>query len=434
MVDEGSDAAAVLVGMPEFVVRGAVEDDGEVWVLIETPAGVTGCPGCGTRAQSKGRRRTRVRDLESCGRPVVVVWNKRRWRCPDPDCDVATWSEQVESIASRAVLSERARYEIFRRIGEEARSTAEVARCFGVAWQTAWKAFEDHARPAVDDPARIGGVEALGIDETGFLAATPHHPRIFATGLVDVRNGVLCDVIEGRSAAKLREWLAGRPTEWLERVRVVSIDPHEPYRLGLSPTLSHATVVADPFHIVRLANRAIDDARRRTQQELSGHRGRRGDPLYDIRKILLTGAERLTDSARARLDAALAAGDPRDEVVSTWIAKEHVREVYAVDDIVAATELLDAVIEECTNSEVKELRRLGKTLTRWRTEILAHHTAGDSNGPTEAMNLLIKNIKRVGRGFTNFEHYRLRLLAHCGLEWQTHRTASMRGRSPHLAA
>jgi transposase len=48
------------------------------------------------------------------------------------------------------------------------------------------------------------------------LAATPDHPRIFATGLVDVRNGRLCDVIEGRSAAKLREWLAGRPTDWLQ--------------------------------------------------------------------------------------------------------------------------------------------------------------------------------------------------------------------------
>ncbi len=434
MENERSDPAAVLVGMPEFVVRAAVEEDGEVWVLIETPPAATGCPGCGTRALSKGRRRTKVRDLESGGRPVVLVWSKRRWRCPDPDCDVRTWSEEAAAIAPRAVLSERARYEIFRLIGEEARSTAEVARSFGVAWGTAWGAFEALAQPVVDDPARIADVEALGIDETGFLAATPEHPRIFATGLVDVRNGRLCDVIEGRSAAKLREWLMGRPPEWLEHVRVVTIDPHEPYRLGLSPKLAHATVVADPFHIVRLANRAIDDARRRTQQELTGHRGRRGDPLYDIRKILLTGAERLTDQARARLDAALAAGDPRDEVVACWIAKEHVREVYAVDDPAEATELLDAVIAECTTSEVKELRRLAGTLTRWRSEILAHHTTGDSNGPTEAMNLLIKNIKRVGRGFTNFAHYRLRLLAHCGLEWQTHRTASMRGRSPHLAA
>ena len=434
MESESSDAAAVLVGMPEFVVRGAVEEDGEVWVLIETPPAVMGCPGCGTRALSKGRRPTKVRDLECGGRPVVLVWAKRRWRCPDDDCDVRTWTEQVGSIAPRAVLTERARYEIFRLIGEEARSTAEVARSFGVAWGTAWDAFEAHARPAVEDPDRIANVEALGIDETGFLAATPTHPRIFATGLVDVRRGLLCDVIEGRSASTLREWLAGRPAQWLAGVGVVSIDPHEPYRLGLHPDLAHATVVADPFHIVRLANRVIDDARRRTQQELTGHRGRRGDPLYDIRKILLSGAERLTDGARTRLDAALAAGDPRDEVVSTWIAKEHVREVYLVEDPTEATALLDAVIEECASSEVKELRRLGGTLTKWRSEILAHHTTGDSNAPTEAMNLLIKNIKRVGRGFTNFEHYRLRLLAHCGLEWHTHRTASMRGRSPHLAA
>jgi transposase len=431
---ESSDAAVVLVGIPEFVVRDAVEEDGEVWVLVETPPAPTGCPGCGTRAVSKGRRRTKVRDLECGGRPVVLVWAKRRWRCPDDDCDVRTWTEQVESVLPRAVLTERARYEIFRRIGEEARSTAEVARSFGVAWGTAWEAFESHARPAVEDPTRITDVEALGIDETGFLAAAPTHPRIFATGLVDVRRGLLCDVIEGRSAAKLREWLASRPLEWLEGVAVVTIDPHEPYRLGLYPDLAHATVVADPFHIVRLANRAIDDARRRIQQELTGHRGRRGDPLYDIRKILLTGAERLTDQARARLDAALAAGDPRDEVVGSWIAKEHVREVYAVDDPIEAAVLLDAVIGECASSDVRELRRLAGTLTKWRSEILAHHATGDSNGRTEAMNLLIKNIKRVGRGFTNFEHYRLRLLAHCGLQWQTHRTASMRGRTPHLAA
>jgi transposase len=434
VASDSSDPAAVLIGMPELVVRAAVEDGGEVWILVETPAMVTACASCGSRAVSKGRRRTKVRDLEAGGRPVVLVWDKRRWRCPDADCDVGTWTEQVGSIAPRAVLSERARYEVFRRIGQEARSVAEVARAFGVAWATAWAAFEAHARPAIDDPDRIAGVQALGVDETGFLAATPTHPRIWATGLVDVRRGLLCDVIAGRSASNLRLWLAARPLQWLRDVEVVTIDPHEAYRLGLWPDLAHVTVVADPFHIVRLANRALDDVRRRMQQELTGHRGRRGDPLYDIRKVLLTAAERLTDVTRARLDAALATGDPRDEVVATWLAKEHLREVYVVEDVEEATVLLDAVIAECSGSEVKELRRLAGTLTKWSGEILAHHLTGDSNGPTEAMNLLIKNIKRAGRGFTNFDHYRLRLLAHCGLKWQTHRTASMRGRSPHLVA
>ncbi len=70
----------------------AAEVDGELHQLVETQANVVACTGCGTRAVSKGRRRTRVRDLTCGGRPVVVVWNKRLWRCPDDDCDVNTWT------------------------------------------------------------------------------------------------------------------------------------------------------------------------------------------------------------------------------------------------------------------------------------------------------------------------------------------------------
>ena len=62
--------------------------------------------------------------------------------------------------------------------------------------------------------------------------------------------------------------------------------------------------------------------------------------------------------------------------------------------------------------------------------MLAFHTTGRSNGPTEGINLLIKKVKRVGHGFRNFANYRLRLLLHCGVTWQTHRTARLRRRWP----
>jgi transposase len=430
----GSDLAAVLIGMPEFVVLAAVEEDGEVWLLAETTNTSTGCPSCGGRAKAKDRRQTTVRDLPAAGRPVVLVWRKRRGWCPDPDCEAKTWSEAAEGIAPRAVLTNRARREICRRVGEEARSVAEVAKSFGISWDTAMEAVREHGQPLVDDADGIDDVEDLGIDETAWLAATPTHPTLWATGLVDTRRGRLVDVICGRDAAQLRNWLAGRPDAWLEGVATVSIDPHEAYRNGLFPHLAHATVVADPFHITRVGNRALDDARRRTQKELTGHRGRRGDPLYDIRKILLTGAERLGERGWARLRDALRRGDPHDEVLACWLAKEHLREVYAVDDPEEAARLLDAVVAEGVDSAVPELVRLAGTVRRWREPILNHHRTGRSNGPTEAMNLLIKQIKRVGRGFTNFDNYRLRLLLHCGVEWDTHRTASMRGRRPHLAA
>jgi transposase len=429
-----TDSACVLLGMPELLVRSATEEGGELMVLVETKAGPVGCPRCGSRAESKGRRTSAIRDLELAGRPTVLVWNKRRWRCSDTDCEGKTWTEEIEGIAPRALLSDRARTEMARRIGQEARSVSEVAKAFGVSWGTAWVVFEDELSEAIEDPDRIKDVVALGVDETGFLAATKDHPRIFATGMVDVRRGILADVIEGRSAKILSDWLEERPQSWLQGVEVVSIDPLEAYRAGLKPSLDHAIVVADPFHMVRLANQAIDDVRRRTQNEFTGHRGRRGDPLYDIRKVLLTGSERLTEKAWAKMNSALNGGDPRDEVVAAWLAKEHLREVYAVDDPEQAKVVLDALLEECRTSEVPELQRLGTTLSRWRTELINHHRTGDSNGPTEAMNLLIKKIKRAGCGFTNFRHYRLRLLAHCGLKWHTHRAVSMRGRSPHLVA
>ena len=75
-----------------------------------------------------------------------------------------------------------------------------------------------------------------------------------------------------------------------------------------------------------LGNRAVDEVRRRIQNELTGHRRRKGDPLYDIRKILLTGAERLGERGWAHLHDALRRGDPHDEVLATWLGKEHLRE------------------------------------------------------------------------------------------------------------
>jgi transposase len=73
----------------------------------------------------------------------------------------------------------------------------------------------------------------------------------------------------------------------------------------------------------------------------------------------------------------------------------------------------------CIDSQIPELRRLARTLLAWRTEFLAYFTTGRiSNGPTEAVNLLIKKILRVGHGFRNFRNYRLRLLLHCGITWQ----------------
>jgi transposase len=196
------------------------------------------------------------------------------------------------------------------------------------------------------------------------------------------------------------------------------LDPYAGYARGLADGLHHADLVVDHFHAVRLANAALDDVRRRVQQDSLGHRGRRGDPLYRIRRQLLVAHERLTDRGWARIQAGLDAGDPDGQVGAAYLAKELLREVYATRSLRQARRRLERFYAHCRSAEITELNRLAATVRRWEHEILGWHRTGLSNGPTEAMNLLVKKIKRVGHGFRNLNNYRLRLLLHCGVEWR----------------
>src|SRR5680860_318655 len=135
-VIQGSRGATALVGMPGFVVGAEEVVDGELWLFVETSADVVGCPECGTRATGHGRVPTLVRDLPISGRPTVLCWWKRRLRCPDPDCDVKTWSETTDEIRSRASLTERARRRLAEMVNVHGDSIASAAAEFGVGWHT----------------------------------------------------------------------------------------------------------------------------------------------------------------------------------------------------------------------------------------------------------------------------------------------------------
>jgi transposase len=430
-----SASTSRLLGLDGFEVLAGEVVAGEWQLEVQTTATVVGCIGCGVRAELHGRRTVRVRDLPIGGRPVVLAWRKRIWRCTEPACGVRTWTEQVAAIRPRAVLTERARAEACRRVGKDAHAVAAVARDLGVGWATIMRAVRDYGTPLLEDPTRLDGVTTLGLDETSFLKATRRAPTRYVTGLVDLEQGRLLDLVADRTRAAVAGWLGARTHDWLARIGTVALDPWRGYASALVVPLGHATVVVDHFHAIKLANTVVDQIRRRTQQATLGHRGRKPDPLYRIRKLLLTAQEQLTQRGRVRLRAGLAIGDPTGEVVAAWQGKELLRGVYAADGTADARRALARFYHWCDGVGVAELSRLARTVRTWEAEILAFHsTGGCSNGPTEAMNLLVKKVKRVGHGFRNFTNYRLRLLLHCGVRWQTHRTARLRGRYPRLVA
>ena len=434
-MERDRSGVSALLGLDGFVVCAQLLDDasGEWWLAVETTEDRAWCEACGVRAVGHGRRRVVVRDLPLADRPVVLVWVKHIWRCPEPACVVRTWSEESDQIAPRAVLTERARGEIARRVGPAEHSVAQAARDFGVSWHAAMAAVRDHGRPRVDHLVRLGAPSAVGLDETSFLAATAQHPTMLVTGIIDLDAGRLVDVLPARSAVAVTDWLASKPAPWLAGIRHVVIDPYQPYATAVATGLPEARLVVDHFHVIRLANAALDEVRRRTQQTTTGHRGRKHDPLYRIRRRLLASHDRLEPAGFARMLTWLDAGDPEGEVGAAYLAKELLRDTYLAPNPIEARRRLVTFYDHCATSQVPELERLARTIARWEAPILRWHRTRLTNAATEGTNLVIKNIKRLGFGFRNFDNYRLRLLLRCGAPWQHRRVATIRPRHPRIA-
>jgi transposase len=403
-------------------------------VQIETEDGW--CPGCGVRARLHDRRPSWVRDLPAAGRPVTLVWVKRVWRCHELRCPKRTWTETSEAIRPRAAWTERARREACRRVGELGQTVAAVAAEFGVGWATVMAAVREYGKPLVEDPDRLAGVHTLGVDETAFLAATPTTGTVFTTGIVALNGRArLLDVVQGRSGKALSDWVSARDQAWRDRISVAALDPFRGYATALRTTLPQAVRVLDAFHVVRLGLDALDQVRRRVQQDTLGRRGHAGDPLFGIRRLLRRGYEHHSEHSWRRMLTGLAAGDPDEQVGRAWTAVQELRLLYREPDRNRAEQRLLRWFTAVAEHEIPELVRLARTLDAWRPELLAYFdTAGVSNGPTEAINGLIKKVKRVGHGYRNFTNYRLRLLLHCGVDWHTPTATPIRGRLPRLAA
>ena len=357
-------------------------------------------------------------DLPCFGRPARLVWHKHRWRCPDEACAVVSWTGEEARIApARAAMTDRAGRWSCAQVGRLGRTVAEVARELGCDWHTVNDAVIAYGTPLVEDPDHIGAVSALGLDETLFCRRGRWRTQQWCTSIVDVSPGhtQLLDVVAGRSATGPSRWLEGRPDAWREAIRFGVLDLSGPYRKTFDDTLPDATQVADPFHVIRLANTKLDECRRRVQNETLGHRGRKDDALYRARRLLTKAQERLDDRGEQKLLGLLTAGDPRGEVRTAWHAKEVVRSIYEITDPQLADEFAGQLgVDLQDDSCPVEVRSLGRTIVRWRDQIVAWHQALVSNGPTEAVNNLIKRIKRIGFGFRRFTHYRIRVLLYAG--------------------
>ena len=379
------------------------------------------CRRCGCEGAPRDTVTRRLAHEPLGWRPTTLLITIRRYRCTG--CGHVWRQDTSKAAEPRAKLSRRGLRWALEGIVVAHLTVARVAEGLGVAWNTANDAvLAEGKRVLIDDPGRFDGVQVLGVDEHVW-----RHTRRgdkYVTVIIDLtpvrdRTGParLLDMVEGRSKQAFKTWLAARPEAWRTGLEVVAMDGFTGFKTATTEELPEATAVMDPFHVVRLAGDALDRCRRRVQQDLHGHRGRKDDPLYRARRTLHTGADLLTDRQRQRLTA-LFAVDEHVQLEATWGIYQRMIGAYREPDRAKGRRLMSSLIDALGRgvpAALTELITLGRTLTKRAADVLAYFDRpGTSNGPTEAINGRLEHLRGSALGFRNLTNYIARSLLETG--------------------
>jgi len=405
-----------LVGLKDVRVLRYERRGPHVGLMVEQVLGDVRCPTCAERAQVKERPVVHYVDLPVYGTPMSLAWKKHRMRCVEPTCATRTWVLEDHRIAAKnCLLTTRAAKWATVQVGG-GRTVSEVAAELACDWHTVNDAVTTYGEALLEaDRKRLNKTTAIGLDETSFVKAGAASHTSYATTVADVENHQIIEILPTRTYTEVAGWIDKQPRAWKERIRYGALDMSATYAAVYSVLLPKASQVVDPFHVISLANRCLDAVRRRVQFEQLGHRGRRDDPLYRARRVLLRSEETLDAKAHERLWSLLELGDPGAEVAIAYRVKERLRDFYRTTDLDEARQMLTELQDHCLRRAMPpEIQKLGRTIRNWFDKIANFHLARVSNGPTEALNNLIKRIKRIGFGFRNFENYRIRALLYAG--------------------
>lgn len=414
-----------LLGLQGLAVTKVDEDEHGPVVHLETAdERARACPGCGVQAvRAKEWVITRPRDLPAGGRPVRLRWHKRRWWCDQDGCPRATFTERVDQIPARARLTGRLRAAAGAAVADGGRTIVQSARDHRLSWPVVAAAFTAQAARVL--PGRVPPVEHLGIDEirrgrakylwdeaAGAWVSVVDRWHV---GFVDLSGGRgLLGQVEGRTRAAVTAWLRERDAGWRRRVKVVAIDMCSVFASAIAEALPHAVIVADHFHVVQLANRAVTEVRRRVTLQVRGRRGRKGNREWELRNRLTRSARRmharLLDPMVDDLHALPARiGRP---ILTAWNAKEDLLDLLALARTFPPRSVishrLTRFYTRCADSGLPELERLAGTVSTWWPRILAFIDTGITNAGSEGTNRVIKTLARDAYGFRNPGNQRLR--------------------------
>ena len=366
--------------------------------LISATKSILGavCPKCATLSLARyDRRFVKLKDAPIHGRKITLQVLKHRYyckRCKRP------FTEPLPGVLPGQRTTQRLKRNIYWAC-ENFTDLKRVCRAYRVSPSFVYRAYYEQLDLRSRRRNRYPFGSWIGIDEHVFGRKKTLGKREFVTMIVDHNKKKLFDVTLGKSHSEL--WSQLEKTPGRENVKLVSLDLSDSYKSFVKGFFPNAEMVADRFHVQRLMNPILHEAR----IEITGDK--RKNPA---RVLLNKNRCNLKPWERAALDTWLS---HHPKVKEVYDFKEALARFYRVRGLKRAEIILDRLLGELSHTQNKLLKTFRTTLTRWKTEILNFFKYRLTNARVEGFNNVAKVIKRRAYGFKSFENYKLRLLNAC---------------------
>lgn len=378
-----------ILNLPSYAITRIEEDEHDYHIWAEAVDHPSICPHCGRgEIVGFGRREQLVRDLPMHGKRVGVYVDTRRYRCHQ--CS-RTFYERLPAVDERRMMTTR----LVEWVGRQSvkRPFAHLAEEVGLAENTVKNVFRDYINE-LERTVRFEVPRWMGIDEIHIIKK----PRCIIS---NIEHNTAVEVLADRTKRTVMTYfqnLKGR-----EKVSYVAMDMWTPYRESVQALMPQATIVIDKFHVVRMANEALENIRKAQRAELSA-RQRRG--LMHDRFVLLKRRHDLTDEEYLKLSG-WTANFPI--LGAAYDAKEAFYGIWDMGTRPEAERAYEIWKSGLTGDVSEAFHPLVRAVDNWRPHIFAYFDHRVTNAYTESLNNLIRVMNRLGRGYS-FEALRAKIL------------------------
>ncbi len=366
------------------------EDDYRFLVEVASPP-PSYCPKCGTVANlyKHGKKQQLFFDLPMHAKRVGIFVKRQRYKCRE--CNETFFEYLPDMDANRSVTN---RLKDWIQEASLEKTFTSVADDIGVDEKTVRNIFNDYVAE-LEAQTDFRTPKWLGIDEVHLL-------KNYRCVITDVENKSVIDILRKRNKDTVISYLS--KLQDIDNIELVAMDMWNPYKSAVNSVIPHAKIVIDKFHVVKLANEALEKIRKANRQNVSTKERRQ---LMRDRYVLLSRRKDLNNfDDQIKLQVWT---DKFPLLGQAYELKEQFFDIYEAESIKEAYKLYQNWLLNVPKELIAYFDDLIKAMNNWEEEVFNYFNYPITNAYTESLNRLIKTMNHVGRGYS-FEALRAKIL------------------------